>query len=194
MELSLSDAADLLRVKPRTLRAQLARGKIIGIKRDGQWFIPRRNLPLTDDQRNVLQQRAEDVRCSVEDALPSRTARHAHDRRRSFVDLDAFRFAHALLGDVRNHADADPGGALRAGLEQAIEELCVGSCAFDIQTKLPALRAARARFARCFASVLLTAPLPLPEPHVSWIRRLEGDVLPAMGGLLRWAERLERGR
>ncbi len=193
MDLNLREAADALGVHPRTLRGWLARAKIVGRKEpNGQWVVPRRNLPLTEDQRAALQRRADGVRSAVEAALPSRAARHTGDRRRSFVDLESFRAAHALLAEVRAANGTGPTGSLARSIEEGIEELCIGACAFDVETKLPALRRARAAFARSLARVLAGAPMPPGAPHVDWARRLEEDILPALGGLLRWAERLGR--
>ncbi len=53
MDLSVREAALLTGRSPRTLRAQLARGEMPGVKRNGRWVLDRRNLPLTDDQRAV---------------------------------------------------------------------------------------------------------------------------------------------
>lgn len=74
MELNVREAATLMGRSPRTVRAQLARGDLPGVKRQGQWRLQRRHLPLTEDQRRALQARAEGIRQLVEEALPGRTA------------------------------------------------------------------------------------------------------------------------
>lgn len=70
MDLSVSEAATLLGCSPRTLRAQLQRGEIAGVKRNGQWRIARRNLRLDESQRRRLQAKADRVRDAVEEVLP----------------------------------------------------------------------------------------------------------------------------
>ena len=87
MELSAREVATILGVSPRTIRARMARGELPGSKRHGRWWVDRRHLPLTEQQRRNLQGKAESVRRAVEGALPSRLAGHAGevglDRRRS---------------------------------------------------------------------------------------------------------------
>ena len=61
MELSIREAAALLGRSPRTLRAQVARGEIVGVRRGRGWVIQREHLPLTEGQRAALQARAQQV-------------------------------------------------------------------------------------------------------------------------------------
>lgn len=58
MELSVREAAVLTGRPPRTLRAQLARGEMPGVKRNGRWVVDRRHLPLTEDQRRRLEHKS----------------------------------------------------------------------------------------------------------------------------------------
>ena len=80
MELSVREAATLMGRSPRTVRAQLARGELPGVKRGGRWRVQRRHLPLTEDQRRALQTKADGIRQLVDDALPGRTATTSTDQ------------------------------------------------------------------------------------------------------------------
>lgn len=100
MELSVREAAVLTGRPSRTLRAQLARGELPGVKRNGRWVVDRRHLPLTDDQRRRLEHKAGKIRRRVDALLPSRTAAGRGDRRRSLADLDIFRLTLELHSDL----------------------------------------------------------------------------------------------
>ncbi len=102
MELTIREAAALTGRSSRTLRAQLARGDLPGVKRNGRWCIDRRHLPLTETQRRSLQAKAESLRKAVDEALPSRMAKTLDHRAKSIVDLDAFRLGANLLAEIRS--------------------------------------------------------------------------------------------
>jgi excisionase family DNA binding protein len=102
MELSVREAATLMGRSPRTVRAQVARGELPGIKKNGQWRIRRRHLPLTEAQHLALQEKAQNVRDAVESVLPSRIARHSSDRTKSIIDLEAFRSGASVLRSLRS--------------------------------------------------------------------------------------------
>ena len=101
MKLSVREAATILDRSSRTVRGQLARGELPGVKRHGRWYVDRRHLPLTESQRRTLQAKAGRIRQAVEEALPSRMARTSGDRSRSLVDLDAFRLGAELFAELR---------------------------------------------------------------------------------------------
>jgi len=186
MDLDIREAATLLGRSPRTLRAQLARGELQGRKQAGRWRIPRHALPLTESQRRALQARADDIRAAVEEALPSRTALRRGKQRRSARDLDCFRHGHAIFVDLgEGHARA------RRVLESALLSLCEAVHTWRREPKLVALRRARGGFSRCAGLLMLGAGGALEDPELAWVVRLENEVLPSLGGLLRWAERLE---
>jgi hypothetical protein len=89
MELTIRETATLLGRRARTLRAQVARGQIPAVKKDGRWSIPRRAVPLTDAQRAAMHGRAGEVREAVEAVLPSVTVRHPGQRTRSVAVPDS---------------------------------------------------------------------------------------------------------
>jgi len=162
MHLSLREAATILGRSQRTVRDWLVRGRIAGRKRDGRWVVERRDLPMTDEQRAVLQSRAERIRESVERALPSRAAARRGDRRRSIADLDTFRAALAMLRELRAAGPdgARPARRVRAGLVALAE----GVHAFDAGSKLRALRRARREFSRAAAWLLVEPTATLDAP------------------------------
>ena len=194
MELSVREAATLLECSPRTLRARLARGDLPGKKRGGRWKVHRRDLPLTETQRRRLQGKAERVRGAVEDVLPSRLASSSGERRRSLVDLDAFRFGAALLRKIQA-ANAEPLEGTRreravAHLEEALLAISEAAQCFNRSAKLDAIERGRSGFARALALLLLDAEPPLDDPLHGWVQSLETEVLPSVAGFARWAERL----
>lgn len=196
MELTIREAATLLGRSQRTLRGQVARGDITARKRAGQWSIPSETLPLTGPQRRALQTRAAEIRAAVEDVLPSRTALTRGQRRRSLGDLDAFRVGADVLRALRASAPASgvaegaAEGAAAAELQAGLLDLAEGVHEYDPAAKAAALRRARARLARAAAHLLAGAPAEPPDAIVAWVRTLEDTAIPAVSGLLRWAERL----
>lgn len=189
MNLTLREAATLLGRSGRTLRDQVARGDIRGIKEKGAWVIPSDALPLTQAQRRALQARAEEIRSAVEDVLPSRMATDRAAKARSLADVEAFRKARGVSRAMKA-ASASPMAI--ADLEEGLLLLAEGNASFDRDMKVVALRGARARLGRVVGRLLLDADDLPAEPVHGWIRILEGEVLPLLAGLCRWAEHLPR--
>ena len=197
MDLSIGEAAALLRRSQRTVRAQVARGAIPGFKQGGRWRIPRDTLPLDEAQQRALQSKADAIRAALESALPSRTAKTRGQRMLSMVDLDPFRAGHTLLTTMRQVADSADIADGPAGVAPACREVEAGlltvGCAhhhFALDVKIHALTRARDHFSRAAAALLIATSMPPPEPVLSWVVTLEGEILPLVAGLLRWAEKL----
>lgn len=190
MLLTLREAASVLGVPVRTLRARVARGEIPATKDGRQWRIQRRDLPLTEAQRQVLQARADEVRQAMDGILPSRMATTRDRRSRSLADLDAWREAaqvHAALVDL---GDA-PGAAEAASLlEAACGWLAEATFVYERERKLAALTEGRAAIGRAVNVLLLHQGVPPPEPVFDLVVRLEGTVSPAVGGYARWVASL----
>lgn len=188
MDLTIQEAATLLGRRPRTVRAQVARGDIPGFKKGGQWWIPQANLPLTETQRAALQARAEEVRGAVESALPAAVSL-AHDKKRwSVTDLEAFCTGRRVLNELRTNDQPRAAEELEAGLLA----LCEGSHLFDPRDKIAALDRARAHISRAAGRLLLTPEATLEDapttPHRAWANDLEGELIPALAGLIRRVE------
>ncbi|MEM9291022.1 MAG: helix-turn-helix domain-containing protein [Acidobacteriota bacterium] len=193
MELSVREAATLMGRSQRTVRAQLARGELPGVKRNGRWRIQRRHLPLTEAQRQALQAKADDVRATVENALPPREARRAGDRTRSIADLDAFRLGAEVLTSLRAAGPEDLSTELRERtcrtLEGSLLSLAEASLHFDRRAKQEALGRCRSQLAHTVGLLLLDTS---GEPAAGWIQSLEEGMAPAVAGFARWIDRLER--
>ena len=199
MELSIREAAALMGRSPRTVRAQVARGDLPGIKRNGCWRIERRNLPLTEAQRAALQAKADGIREAVESALPSPLAQSSPQRHRSIADLDAFRRGAELLAEIRDSAADTVAESIRESvlswLEEALLALAEGVQQFDREVKVEALRRSRGHLARAVGLLLIVKGIPPPEPVHRWVTALETEVIPAVAGFARWADGLgRRGR
>ena len=188
MELSVREAATLMGRSPRTVRAQLARGELPGKKLGGQWRVERRDLPLTEAQRRAIQAKADEVRATVEDALPSKQARHAGERTRSVIDLDAFRIGAEVLKPLRKTETLDEGIRERAiaALEGALIALTESSLLFDPPAKKRALERCRGEMA-CAVTLLVLAGEGEPA---GWAHKLETGMAQAVAGLARWIDRL----
>lgn len=74
MLLTPRDAATVLGISERAVRARLKSGRLPGFKRGDRWCIRRRDLPLDDAQRAHLQRRADAIRDAIQAALPTRVA------------------------------------------------------------------------------------------------------------------------
>lgn len=194
MDLNLREAASILGIPVRTLRARVARG-VIRATRDGrQWRIRRQDLPMTDAQRQVLHSRAEEVRQAVDAILPSRAATTADRRSRSLADLDAFREAAAVIGALRAlPADRGRDEAV-AALEAACAFLGEASFVYERERKLRALSDARAAIGRAVAALYVHHGIPAADPVAALVARVEGTVVPAVGGYARWVAQLGAAR
>ena len=191
MELTIREAAVLLGRKPRTLRAQLARGELPGRKLDGVWRLESRQLPLTEAQRDALQRKADRVRQAVDDVLPSRMAASPQQRSRSIADLDAFRRGQEILSEMRQaNEDLDTGRRERAAaiLEEALLAFAEGVVLFDKGHKLEAVNRSRSKLARCAAMLLIEGGIPPAEPIFGWVSAIESEIVPAVAGFARWAD------
>ncbi len=192
MELSVTEAATLLRRPARTLRGQLRRGEIRGVKRGGRWRIPRHALPMTEEQREALLLRADEARRVVDAALPSRLDGRRGREMKALVDLDVFRVGRELLFAMRRDPDEKDDEVVDA-LEDALCALARGRYAYEAGQKVGLLRDARDRFSTCLARLVLSAD-PLVDPCAAWAIRIERELLPSLSGLLRWAEGLSGRR
>ena len=192
MELSVREAAVLTGRSPRTLRAQLARGEVPGVKRGGRWVVDRRHLPLTDDQRTRLERRAQGVRRQVDAALPSRVATTRSAKERSLADLEAFRLTLELHQGLLEDEALPDRERLTAMTHDTLLALGEAFHEFDRETKQQAVRRARARLAQLVATLLIEHGVPPSAVAVGWLRRLEHEVLPVVAGFARFVDQLGR--
>ena len=200
MLLSVTDAATMLGCSPRTVRSRLRRGELKGSKVGGRWLVARDALPLSAEARQALQTRADDIRELVEDSLPPALSPTRGDRRRTLADLTAFRAGAAVLRAVRKQAadsgtspadsgtsPADSGTSLAAAdhLEAALVTLGRAWPIFHPASRLRLLDEARSHVGAAMAALLLSAGTDAAPA----VRVLEEQMLPALAGMCRAAER-----
>ncbi len=152
MEISLREAAVLMGVSPRTLRAKAQRGELPATKVGRVWRFDHRHLPLTAEQRDRMQSRAQEVRDAVEAVLPSRMAQTRSRSARSLADLDAFRLGAEALTEARA---ADVPELARQALECALLRVAEASFVYDRGLKLELLNRARVALGEAVARLLL---------------------------------------
>jgi hypothetical protein len=187
MQLTLRDAAILLDLNPRTLRARALRGDVPGTKTAKGWTFDHRQLPLTDAQRARIQHRADALRDVVEAAVPGRLAVDPDPNHRGLLDLDAFRLGLPVLTALRAAPDR---AAAADALQAALLDVAEAAFVYDRLQKLAALNRARASLGRCVAHLLLAPPVDAAIVHA-----LEHTLQPAINGYARWAASLgERPR
>lgn len=192
MELSVTEAATWLSRSSRSVRASLKAGRLPGFKRGGRWVVPSQSLPLDETARRALHAKADHIRDAVESVLPSRGEVDRRRRRDSLADLKIMRAVHGLLDAARSADDTRGRDELVDALGRAARCIARGHYDFDLDDKRDAFLAARRAVADA-ASALVIAPGrapggPLPDPAAVWLATIEGEILPLIGGWLRWIE------
>jgi len=183
MKLTLDQAAVKLGKTARQVRYLIQQGGLPADKLGGRWLIDSEALPLDETARRRRARRTDRLRDAVEEVLGDGRER----TRYSLRDLKAFQIAlpifHALqcrLGD--DHA------ATRH-LRSALDHLAQGCHRFGREEKSAAYRGARDAVSLAICELLL-GDEPVLEASVD---TLEQEFMPAVAGLLRRAERRERG-
>jgi hypothetical protein len=149
MYLTLREAATLLQLTERAVRARIRAGTLAATKRNGRWLVPRGALPLDAAGRDALARKAAKVRQAVEAALPSAVARTSSERPWSLADQPAFRATtslYALAADLPEPHSAE----VQTGLAAAAKRLAEAHFLF-----LPREKAASVSMARVLLSHLL---------------------------------------
>lgn len=185
MDLTLHEGATLLGRRPRTVRAQLARGELKGRKRDGKWLIRRADLPLTDGQRRALTGKIARLHDAVDAAIPEAMRDRIGALALALAELDVFRLGRDVLREMTGAEDL----AARQALTDALVAVAEGRHPFDAAIKCEAFTRARSHLSRCITLLLLADPAPDP-PAARHAAALEAEVLPRLAGLTRWAEAL----
>ncbi|QDU67648.1 hypothetical protein Pla86_27350 [Planctomycetes bacterium Pla86] len=81
--------------------------------------------------------------------------------------------------------------AAERALLSGLLAVCEGVHAYDADRKGEALRRARCLMSRCVGLLLIQDAEPEGE-QLAWAARIESEVLPTLGGLIRWSEKLGR--
>lgn len=181
MQLTLQQTAAALGKTLRQVRYLIQEGRLPATKVGGRWAVESADLgtALPGMSERADRRRAQ-LRAAIDDALtPGEPARVYSVR-----DLKAFRIAEPLYRRLRDHLGADHPAALH--LRGALAHLGQGCHRFGREEKSAAYRAARD------AASLAAVELSIDGDPVrdAALLVLEGELMPALGGLLR---RMERG-
>lgn len=184
MEVTIREAAPLLGRSPRAVRARVAQGLLPARRVGRTWMIPLEHLPLTAEQRARMLARAEEARSAVDRVLPSRAAVDRDRRHRSAADLAPFAALRTLLADGGNAGpDWTP---VHRRFRAALMALAAAAHEFDRRRRAAFLRRARRLLSHATALLLLRVE---DEAARTCCATVEREVLPRIGGLLRWTER-----
>ena len=198
MELSIREAAVLLGRSPRTVRAWAASGEIPAFKKGGQWRVRKQELPLTGVQRKRLEQRAERVVDAVKGAVGSRRSQKERWTGHRLAELEPFRLGLKVFRALQaTDAVATPKAGVDSATELVAEALLLigeGAHQFERNRKLIALARSRALLGRAAAQLLVDACDSQQQDRQSIVEEIEGEVIPALAALMRWAERLPDGK
>jgi len=188
MELSLAEAARLLGKSERQLRYLVKTGKIRARKIEGRWRLARKDLPLSPGQARAeesKQRRA--ARIALEVLQPEGPS--AEPRRRFSVrELAAYREGAPLYRSLAAELGPDHPAAL--SLREALMLLACGCHEYHASAKVAYYGRAREQVSRAVMGLLIEDG----EGREGLAVRIEQSVLPALGGLIRQAERRGRRR
>jgi excisionase family DNA binding protein len=184
MDLTLSQAAQLLGKTRRQVEYLIKTGRLPARKPGGRWVVADADLPLSPGQRQAQERKAAGLRAVAEEVLEARAPRPRYSMR----DLKAFREGVAALHGCQE--GVDPGHPAVALLRQVLDSLAVGCHRYERHSKAQAYGEARDRASLAACALLLEAP-PAAEAVVE---RIEQGLIPAIAGLMRRADRGTGGR
>ena len=179
MDLTLTQAAQLLGKTRRQVEYLIKTARLPAKKAGARWVVADADLPLSPAQRQARERKVAALRGVAEEVL----GEAAPKTRYSLRDLKAFREGLLAYATGREHLpDNHPALPL---LRQALDDLAVGCHRFERRGKAEAYGRARdcASLAAC---ALLVDTAPEGE---DLIERIEQALIPAIAGLLRRADR-----
>ena len=180
MDLMLKDAARLLGKNVRQVRYLVTQGKTPAHKDGGRWLIKREDLPLSTGQRKARQAKLTRSSEAAQEVLS--TTDRPKAKTYSVRKLNTFNQGRALLSELRAEIGPDHAGTRLLG-----EGLTLLTCAcheYQAARKAGLFQAARERMSRAVAALMLADP-----PQDALAGRIEAEVLPSLGGLIRQVER-----
>ena len=183
MDLSLTQAAQLLGQSRRQVEYLIKTGRLTARKEGARWLVRDSDLPLSPGQRQAAERKSAALHAVAEEVLGERAPR----TRYSVMDLKAFRAALSAFGDGRRDLPQDhPALAL---LRAVLDDLAVGCHRFEHRGKAEAYGRARDGTSRAVCALLIEPPAGAE----ALVELLEQTLLPAISGLMRRAERGGRG-
>jgi excisionase family DNA binding protein len=183
MDLTLTQAAQLLGKTRRQVEYLIKTGRLPAKKVGTHWVVEDSDLPLSPAQRQAQERKTAALHAVAEEVLGATTPKIRYSLR----DLKAFREGLALVTAGRDQLpEAHPALPL---LRQALDALAIGCHRFERRGKAEAYGRARDQASLAACALLVDAP-PGGEALVAGI---EQTLIPAIAGLLRRAERSSGG-
>ncbi len=176
MNLSLKEASTVAGLSIRQLRYQIQSGKIKANKINGKWCIPKEQLPLSPGREQAQQQKLERVADIAHQVLRTKKS-----KRYSLLDLRAYTLSASLYQEIGSDSVHQKAKAL---LLEAMLELACACHAYNQVRKSHGFALARDHL--CQALVYLHLESPTTQ---NWMAKIEQEIIPAIGGLLRHVER-----
>lgn len=179
MDLSLTQAAQLLGQTRRQVEYQIRQGRLKAQKINGRWRIAEEDLNLSPGQRRAVNRRADALRDVALEVLDRDAPRPAY----SMADLHAFQATRALWHSCIEALEPEH-PALRE-LGDAARRLAVGCHRFERPDKARAYHEARDALSLAACALHLE-----PDPaRQSLATRIETEAIPAVAGLCRRNQR-----
>lgn len=186
MQLTIREAAALLGRSPRAVRARIARGELQARRNGRQWTLSLHDLPLTAAQRESMTARATTASEALAAVAPAPLASQRTRRARSIRDFGAFVTLRRLLrAPLVAGAAGETANAATSLLREGALALCAAEHEYDPRRRRDELLVARNRIGKAIGALLLDVADDTAFAHCD---TLEREVLPAIGGLLRWTE------
>lgn len=175
MQLSLTQAAQLLGKSRRQPEYMIQQGRLKAAKDGGRWQVDEADLPLSAQQRQAVRRRADALRDTAAQVLDQTAPRVGY----SMTDLQAFRAAQAIWRDATAALPAGHAGLQR--LRDALDQIAVGCHRYARADKAAAYQSARDTLSQAACALLLDDA----EPAAELAARIEREAIPSLGGLLR---------
>jgi excisionase family DNA binding protein len=182
MQLTLTQAAQLLGKTRRQVEYLILQGRLPARKVGERWQIEDTDLPLSPGQRQAGRRRADGLRDAAAAVLEAGAPRPRYSMR----DLHAFAAARTLWHDSAGILPADH--PARTYLRAALDHLARGCHRFEQPDKGAAYHDARDALSLAACALLLDTD----ESLIALAERIEGDAIPAVAGLLRRTDRKRR--
>ncbi len=181
MDLTLSQAAQLLGKSVRQVRYLIRTDRLPAHKDGGRWRVKSADLPLSPGRQRAGNARADDFRAVVDSALAVTPAQQR--RRYSVADLPAFKLGRALHRAATGALGEEHASSV--ALRRALEELALGCHRYHRRDKGDCYHAARDHAAVAAMELAMSDHEAAP----SLLERVEQDLLQAIAGLVRRMER-----
>lgn len=179
MNLSLTQAAQLLGKTRRQVEYLVKTGRLPAKKEGARWVVADTDLPLSPAQRQARERKAAALHAVAEEVL----GEAAPKTRYSLRDLKAFREGLAAHAAAREALPAThPALSL---LRRGLDELAVGCHRFERRAKAESYGRAR----DCASLAACALLVDTPPAGDALVEHIEQALIPAIAGLLRRADR-----